>query len=176
MKTKPLSETEQAVETFVTGDCAVKYATTYTGAQKREGWECDGWCFTMKNQSFEYFTGLGHREKVNLDTRLRAALDFPGLTEKDKKGQTTYGRRYLQQVQELRAPQIPPIAGLLYSLILDGSAGNESFASWCDSFGYDSDSRKALATYEACQQGFDKLRKVFAPAQIAHIQELLQEY
>ena len=181
MKTKPLSETEQTVETFVTIDCGVRYGVVYTGAQKREGWECegwecDGWRFTMKNQSFEYRTGLGHREDVTADTKKRAALDFPGLAEKSKTEQTLYGRRYLQRVQELRKPQMPPIAGVLYSLILDGSACNESFASWCDNFGYDVDSRKALATYEACQQGFDRLRKVFGPAQIAHIQELLQEY
>ena len=176
MKTKPLNATESAVEAFVAGDCAITYSVTYTGEKNREGRECDGWRFTLKNQSFEYFTGLGHREKVNLDTRVRAALDFPGLTEKDKAGETMHGRRYLQRVQELRKPQIPPIAGLLYSLILDGSACNGSFASWCDNFGLEVDSRKALATYEECQQSFDRLCRVFSPAQIAHIQELLQEY
>ena len=176
MKTKPLSETEQTVETFITGDCAVSYSVTYTGAQEREGWECDGWRFTMKNQSFEYFTGLDHREGVTADTKKRAAYEFTGLTEKDAAGQTLRGRLYLQRVQELRAPQTPPIAGLLNSLIMDGDACSESFASWCDIYGLDVDSRKALATYMACQENSDKLRKVFSPAQIAHIQELLQDY
>ena len=176
MKNKPLSETEQTVETFVTVDCAVNYSVTYTGAQKREDWECDGWRFTMKNQSFEYFTGLGHREDVTAGTKKRAALDFYSLTEKDKAGQTLYGRRYLQRVQELRKPQTPPIAGLLYSIILDSTSAEQSFESWCAELGYDSDSRKALSTYMACQENSDKLRRVFSPAQIAHIQELLQEY
>ena len=176
MKTKPLSETEQAVETFVTGDCAVLYGVVYTGAQKREDWECDSWRFTMKNQSFEYFTGLGQREDVTADTKKRAAYEFTGLTEKDAAGQTPYGRRYLQRVQELREPQIPPIAGPLNSLILDGDACSASFASWCDSYGFDVDSRKALDTYMTCQENSDKLRKVFNQAQIAHIQELLQDY
>ena len=176
METKPLSATEKAVEAFVTIDCAVTYSVTYTGAQEREGWDCDGWRFTMKNQSFEYFTGLGHREDVTADTKKRAAYDFPGLTEKDAAGQTMCGRRYLQRVQELRKPQIPPIAGLLNSLILDGEARNESFTSWCDSYGLDVDSRKALATYMSCQENSDKLHTVFSQAQIAHIQELLQDY
>lgn len=176
MKTKPLSATESAVEAFVSGDCAVTYSVTYTGKENRKGWECDGWRFTIKDQSFEYFTGVGLREEVTADAKRRAAFDFPGLTEKDAAGQTLYGRRYLQRVQELRKPQTPPIAGLLYSLVLDGSACGESFASWCDNFGYDSDSRKALATYEECQQGFDRLRKVFGPAQITRVQELLQDY
>ena len=176
MKTKPLSETEQAVETFVTVDCAVNYSVTYTGAQEREGWDCDGWRFTMKNQSFEYRTGLGHREDVTADTKKRAAYDFPGLTEKDAAGQTMRGRLYLQRVQELRKPQTPPIAGLLNSLLLDGDACDESFASWCDNFGLDVDSRKALALYMTCQENSDKLHKVFTHAQIAHLNELLQEY
>ena len=176
MKTKPLSETEQTVETFVTGDCAVSYVVEYTGVQKREKWDCDSWRFTMKNQSFEYFTGLGHREDVTADTKKRAAYDFPDLTEKDAAGQTMYGRRYLQRVQELRKPQTPPIAGLMYSILSDSTSAEQSFESWCTDCGYDSDSRKALATYMTCQENSDKLRKVFAPAQIAHIQELLQEY
>ena len=176
MKTKPLSATEKTVESFVTVDCALSYVVEYTGAQKREDWECDGWRFTMKNQSFEYRTGLGHREDVTADTKKRAAYDFPCLTEKDAAGQTMRGRLYLQRVQELRKPQMPPIAGLLNSLIMDGDACSESFASWCDSYGFDVDSRKALATYMACQENSDKLRKIFTPAQIAHIQELLQEY
>ena len=176
MKTKPLSATEKAVEAFVTGDCAVLYGVAHTGAQKREEWDCDGWRFTIKDQAFEYFTGLGMREDVTADTKKRAAYDFPCLTEKDAAGQTMRGRLYLQRVQELRKPQMPPIAGLLNSLIMDGDACSESFASWCDSYGFDVDSRKALATYMACQENSDKLRKIFTPAQIAHIQELLQEY
>lgn len=177
MKNKPLSEVEQAVETFVAVDCAVTYEVFTTGEQIRDGnWKCDGWRFAIKGQSFEYFTGTGHREEVNADIRRRAAFGFPGLTEKDRKYQTAYGQRYLEQVEKMRKPQTPPIAGLLHSLILDGSACDESFSSWCDNFGYDVDSRKALATYEACQQGFDKVRKVFTGAQIEHIRELLQDY
>lgn len=176
MKSKVLSEVEQAVETFVTQDCGITYEVFFTGEQTRDDWKCDGWKFNIKGQSFEYFTGTGHREAVNNDIRQRAAFGFQGLTEKDRKGQTLYGRKYLEQVEKLRKPLTPPIAGLLYSLILDGSACDESFASWCDSLGYDTDSRKALATYEACQQGFDKMRKVFTGAQIDHIRELLQDY
>lgn len=176
MKTKPLSATESAVEAFVAGDCAITYSVTYTGKENRSGRECDGWRFTMKNQSFEYFTGLGLREDVTAGTKKRAASYFPGLTEKDAAGQTMRGRRYLQRAQGLRKPQIPPIAGLLHSIILDSAATEHSFSSWCEDYGYDSDSRKALTTYEACRRGFDKLRMVFTPAQIAHIQELLREY
>ena len=69
MKTKPLNETEQTVEAFVSIVCAVTYSVTYTGKENRDGWACDGWRFTLKNQSFEYFTGLAHREEVTADTK-----------------------------------------------------------------------------------------------------------
>lgn len=176
MKTKELSKVEQAVETFVTVECAVLYAVVYTGSKKRDGWDCDGWKFTLKGESFEYFTGTDHRTAVTQDTKKRAAYAFTGLTEKDQAGQTMRGRRYLQRVQELREPQQPPVAGLLYSIIVDSAASEQSFASWCTELGYDSDSRKALSAYEACQENADKLHKVFTHAQISRIKELLEGY
>ncbi len=160
MENKPFSELEQAVETFVTVECGLTYDVTYTSEQtQNDNWKCDGWRFVIKGQSFEYFTGTGLREKV----RGFAAAKYPGATHVRGHWEASY-------------PVKPPIAGLLYSLILDGSACDESFASWCDNFGYETDSRKALATYEACQHGFDKLRKVFTGAQIERIRELLEDY
>ena len=160
MKSKPLSEVEQAVKTFVTVDCATPYEVFATGEQTRDNnWKCDGWRFAIKGQSFEYFTGTGHREKV----RGFKACSYPGAT-------------FVRGHWEASYPAKPPIAGLLHSLILDGAAAEQTFAEWCADFGYDVDSRKALATYEACQKGFDKLRKVFTGAQIEHIRELLQGY
>ena len=139
MKIKPLNAIEKSIKDYVVNACGLTYAVIYTGTHNRDNWECDGWQFTIKGQAFNYFTGLGHRDKS-------------------------------------AKPQTPPIAGLLYSLILDGSACHESFASWCDNFGLDTDSRKALKIYEQCQQGFDKLWQVFTTAQIEHITGLLEGY
>lgn len=159
MKSKPLSEIEKSIEDYVVSSCGLTYSVHYTGIHNRDNWKCDGWRFTIKGQTFDYFTGLGHREIV----RGFKAVRLPNA--KHVRG-------------EWEASQViqPPIAGLLYSLILDGSACNESFASWCDSLGYDTDSRKALKLYEQCQQGFDKLCKVFTPVQIEHITGLLEDY
>ena len=160
MKNKPLSEVKQIIETFATVECGITYYVTYTGEQTRDdNWECDGWRFTIKGRSFDYFTGTGHREKV----RGFAAIKYPGAT-------------HVRGHWEVFHPVKPPIAGLLHSLILDSEAAEQTFNSWCSEFGYDTDSRKALATYEACQKDFDKLRKVFNSEQIKHIRELLQDY
>ena len=139
MKIKPLNAIEKSIEDYVVNICGLTYTIHYTGLHNRGNWEYASWQFTIKGQTFDYFTCLGHRDKP-------------------------------------AKPQTPPIAGLLYSLILDSSACNESFASWCDNFGYATDSRKALKIYEQCQEDFDKLRKVFTTAQIEHITGLLEGY
>jgi hypothetical protein len=57
-------------------------------------------------------------------------------------------------------PFRPSLSSVLYSLVLDSSACDQSFDSWCSDFDYDTDSRKALETYLACQESVNKLRRV----------------
>lgn len=49
-----------------------------------------------------------------------------------------------------------------------------TFKEWCGNFGYDTDSRKALETYHACQANTEKLRK--AKVDIAAERERLADY
>lgn len=57
-------------------------------------------------------------------------------------------------------PKAPSLEDVISSMALDSSACNESFDDWCATFGYDTDSRKALETYLACQNSGAELRKV----------------
>lgn len=166
MQAKPLSGIEQAVNNFVRFDCAINWGVHYTGKQTRDEWECDGWRFAIKDQSFEYFTGMGHRVDSEASKRARIAL----------KNVSRRSIAWVNGVENAMLPAIPPIAGVLHSLLLDSGASGQSFADWCDDFGYDSDSRKALSTYEACQRGGDKLRKVFTAVQIETLRDMLQDY
>lgn len=118
---------------------------------------------------FEYFTGIGHRSKMEDTVAGRlAALSL--------KGSHPASIAWAEARKAFCKPIAPHVAGLLHSLILDGSACNESFADWCSNFGYDTDSRKAFATYEACQQGIDKLRRILSNEQIKAIEKALQDY
>ena len=49
---------------------------------------------------------------------------------------------------------------VLSSLLLDSSAVDQSFEDWCGEFGYDTDSRKAEATYNACRKSGEKLQRL----------------
>jgi hypothetical protein len=67
-------------------------------------------------------------------------------------------------------------AELLHCIICDASAMDETFSSWCDIFGYDSDSINALKTYNACIDNGRKLADIFTPNELDQLRELLQGY
>lgn len=93
--------------------------------KKSDNWQetADQWCITINGIGFEYYTGIGHRDK------------------------------------KTDRPQKPELSGVLSSLAFGAGACDESFDDWCSNFGFDTDSRKALETYLACQENASKLRK-----------------
>lgn len=49
-------------------------------------------------------------------------------------------------------PKAPKLADVLACLLSDASTSAESFYDFCSNFGYDTDSRKAHATWKACRR------------------------
>ena len=70
----------------------------------------------------------------------------------------------------------PEFKGVLYSLILDMQCGDENYQDFCDNYGYDQDSRKALKTYLACQENGNKLKSIFNNEELEFINSQLEEY
>ena len=52
----------------------------------------------------------------------------------------------------------PNIEDVFNCILLDVSALDQSFEDWASDFGYDSDSRKAYAIWEACRENAKKLK------------------
>lgn len=77
-------------------------------------------------------------------------------------------------VKDNGRPKPPTLDDVLYSLVMDSSAAQESFEEWCGNYGYDTDSRSALDTYLQCQESYHKLIK--AGIDINKEQERLQDY
>lgn len=73
-------------------------------------------------------------------------------------------------------PVRPCASDVLYSLVMDSSAENESFEYWCSNYGFDTDSRKALDTYLQCQSNGKKIRTILGNSLLSKISELLQDY
>lgn len=67
----------------------------------------------------------------------------------------------------------PTVEEVLYALSMDASAGeeNETFESFCYELGYDEDSRKAYAMWEACVDTYDTWTTFFTNKQQDAISE-----
>jgi hypothetical protein len=72
-------------------------------------------------------------------------------------------------------PQAPHVATVLHSLLLDSEAIDRSFSDWCSELGMDSDSIKALNTYNECCKTGETLRK-FPREVLTALREALQNY
>lgn len=142
----------------------VKFSARLLGETKRDDWKCDEWRVRFIAGRIDtetaYYTGTGHRKIV----RGYSAMMMHGST------------MVRGQWQAEGKPQAPSAASVLHSLISDARALDQSFFDWCDDFGYDADSRKALATYEACCESGQRIRKIFNPTQRAELETLLQDY
>lgn len=145
------------------------------GETKRDNWVCDAWKVTFIVTSdqraagveFDYFTGTGLRKPVEWKH------GAPGY---DNGRQPLLGTLLYEQWMTSAKPEAPHAADVLRCLTDDVQACHMSFNDWADTYGYDTDSRKAFKIYEACQESGDKLKKVFTHAQIAQLREALQDY
>ena len=124
-----------AIDTAVTdalSAAGINYQTTYAGEVRKWGSPVDAWKVTF--------------------TRGARAASFPyfmGL-----------GHRKAWRSKTELSPVPPTAAGVLALLITDAAAREMSFALWCSDYGYSTDSRSALTTYETCQKHGDALAVV----------------
>ena len=146
-------ETESAVVDFLSR-CNVSFSVCLVGATERDDWECDEWRVTLKSGRADYtilyYTGTGLRKKGRF-------FDNMGRQQPCK-------------------PVAPSAASVLHSVLLAGSAIDQSFIYWCDDFGCDPDSRKALAAYEACCESGRKVRQLFTCTEREELSNLLQDF
>lgn len=91
----------------------------------------------------------------------------------DYKTGTGHRRKVLGRENQ---PKKPALLDVFYSLHMDGQALNENFDDWCDSFGYSSDSIKALNLYKGCLEHGRMLRKLFTSEQRAKLESFYSNY
>lgn len=145
---------------------AVQVIITGAGTTTRdENWECDAWRVTFRRAGKEFttdfFTGIGLRSKPT-----------PML------GATPYRVNTIawHEWQAARKPVKPHPDSVLHSLILDASALDDNFGDWCSNFGYDSDSLKALNTYNQCCLNGRNMKTILGADLVAELTTLLEDY
>lgn len=170
------NETDKAVQELLNKK-GIKYSFNYLGAPHDDEWPHDLWNITFHNTSsietFTYKTGLGHREDKGC--KFHFNTNFMKEIKAHRDALNPDGKLHFNVKPSLYAVA-PTAASVLYCLLLDASASEENFKSWCDNFGYDSDSLKALSIYNACIENAEKINKIFKPATIEQLNTLLEEY
>jgi hypothetical protein len=172
---KPETETEKQVRELLESN-SISFSASYLYFDDTKEWKSDKWLIKIsgngKVETFDYSTGTGHRQlPVKKDYYLRYALE--GL--KTAKTATTRNN-YLLDIESHKLPVVPCAASVLFCLLLDSQAANESFSNWCDNFGYDADSIKAFNTYQLCEANSKKLGNVLSRSLQSTLNELLQDY
>lgn len=150
-----MTDTRTAVQAFLDAQ-GIKFAATGGQRTLRDDWECFQWevkfsRLTNLKQSFstQFYCGLGHIKANRYPVGHWARSEVP----------------------------VPPTAAdVLYSLLSDSEARNQSFADWCADLGYDSDSIKALNTYNACVAADSLLREVFTHTERDQLAHMLEGY
>tara|TARA_R110002020_G_scaffold428322_1_gene637879 strand:- start:460 stop:996 length:537 start_codon:yes stop_codon:yes gene_type:complete len=128
--------------------------------------------------SFEYSTGIGHRIKpagsfglnAKQKREIKQLKDCLNLDKVLFSGGGVRGHNPAYYIK------LPSQASVLYSLIMDSDVKEHSFYDWCDCFGYDNDSLKALDIYRVCEKNADNLYKSVSRDHIKTLSELLQDY
>lgn len=170
------SDTIRANVDAYLAEIGMTFETFYVGQTKRDDWGCFEWRVALYETksiwsngqkskppllATPYYMGLAHRHPK------KGAFQPP-------KGASKNSLAYEAWERGCTAPTPPTAAEVLYSLMLDGEAINESFSDWCSDLGYDSDSIKALNTYRECEETGKLLRKVFTHEQRERLRELTQ--
>lgn len=137
-------------------------------------WPHDKWTFILDGQAFEYRTGIGcHRKRALNRHHSHPFNTYEALTSMSAKNWTQARLKAFCEVSVLKSK--PTVDDLLYSLIMDARSGQETFEDWCSLYDYDTDSRKAFALYEQCQNMIGKLRKI-GIADLDAADEAFQDY
>lgn len=117
----------------------------------------------------DYMQGIGHVPDI---------AAWHGFDRREIEGQAAECGTYRPKGRRFGRQSVPPPAlrDVLYSLVLDAEALDMSFDDWCETFGYDTDSRKAEATYRMCCELGHQLAAIIGHPAISQLREAFQDY
>lgn len=144
------------------------------------------WVVTIKRGeqfiSTDYMQGIGHVPgrpqsfaRTLYEQRIREEYD---KASEDGRYLTSVTRHPGSPMFGTRKPLPgPTLDDVLYCLVMDAEAASETFEDWCANFGYDTDSRKAEATYNACVQIGIKLRNLLGGGdKLQRLRDLFEDF
>lgn len=155
--TAPEMTTDENVAAYLAAQ-GITYTAALMGETKRDGWACDEWRVRLEKRAqpdkaaasmeTRFYTGLGHRAKPK---RRTSWDDSP-------------------------RPVAPTAASVLYSLLADAAGAEKPFDYWAADYGYDTDSIKALNTYNACCEIRRQVNAFFTHVERETLRTMLENY
>lgn len=173
-----INDQDKAVAEYLKAQ-GIKFNVDYAmNKENDKEWACDVWNVSFNSELFTYKTGLGHRLEGNPKTPYTPVLKPYKRDIEQLHSLLELSNRIsaVHKVKERTFAVRPTQASVLYCLLLDAEASNDSFNNWCDAFGYDNDSLLAFKTYQACCDSAIQLSKVFTREQLNELNVLLEEY
>ncbi len=128
------------------------------------------WVVIIENESFEYFTCIGHLEVKDIFRKDRFK-ELQNLNPKKTKENLLH---YVEELRKVSKPKPLNIDDVLYCLISDASLSNDSFEDFCFNLGYNEDSINHLNIYNECKKNGKKVKTFIK--NIEEAQELFNEY
>lgn len=128
----------------------------------------------------DYMAGIGHSPAYNAARKIGRGIALADVSAVD--GEVEKGYRHRLSAGEMVFPKrdeklLPDPCSVIHSLLLDGDAiDHPSFESWAGDFGYDTDSRKAEATYRICLDMGLRLRNGLGEDLLRQLREVFQDY
>lgn len=152
-----------------------------SGGYCGKGEPCINWRCTVLLDGRElwagdYAQGIGHvskpvaawiRRECGPDTCIAANAAYMELCETQKIARRGFPGN---------AIAAPLLRDVFYNILQDGDAYAMSFEEWADNYGYDTDSRKAEATYRECAAIGRALNAGLSPEAVDGLRELFQDY
>lgn len=127
-----------------------------------------------KHLETDYMQGIGHLPK-NMQPKGSNRLSL--AEEKTLLHGVEHGKMAIGYRLGTRNLPKPDLLDILYCLVMDADVLNcSSFEEWADNFGYDTDSRNALKTYEACLENALALRAMIGNDALEKLSELYSDY
>ena len=140
----------------------VRIESIYLGEIVEDGQRMDNFMVNLKYQAREMTTTfkMGLRHRI-VDKSKLFELKTYGLGKYAGK-KIPYGikNRYRAILENFSKATHPEVTDVLYCLLSDALCGQDTFEEFCVNYGYDTDSRKALEIYLACQKTEQDLRKL----------------
>lgn len=132
-----------------------------------------------RSESFEYFVGFGqlnwNESRVKRASHIHFSQDQASVIELGSKRWDLRDKSLLASTA-LAVARItkftPDPLEVLACIARDGDAQDTLFEDWCSEMGYDTDSRKAEKTYNACRDNFLKLRKLLSAQDCQALREM----